>query len=406
MTYKTVKISPKGRFRKFDKLIGEGAHKRVYQGYDLHNGIYVAWNEIGLSKLSIYQKRKVRDEVLLLIKVKHKNKHVLNVYNSWFDKDENKVIFITDLFMAGSLKAFINQVKILRLGVIKKWCSEIINGIEFLHENNIIHRDLKCANIFINGTTGNIVVGDFGIARLTSNTGSATTALGTPEFMAPELYEEGKYDKSIDIYSFGMCLLEMVSNEIPYNECQSIPQIWKKVTEGCKPESLDKVENDTVKDLIEICISSDSDNRPTIEEIKSHPFFHSPEIDTLVVEFKTHEDIVHDEGITVEEEIEKSLAIMEELEKDESFEERLSNFQEIDTTGSETAKSYKKIDEPLKEIEFKPPIKSSMPLVDINGIIYPATLKPGEIDDKNIIVKDGSLDKFVQDLNDSSDREK
>ena len=86
---------------------------------------------------------------------------------------------------------------------------QIAEALEAAHERGIIHRDLKCDNIFINGNNGQLKIGDLGLAVVRHRT-HVSSVLGTPEFMAPELYEE-KYDEKVDIYAFGMCVLEMVS---------------------------------------------------------------------------------------------------------------------------------------------------------------------------------------------------
>lgn len=91
----------------------------------------------------------------------------------------------------------------------------------------IIHRDLKCDNIFITGTTGSVKIGDLGLATLKTRS-FAKSVIGTPEFMAPEMYEE-HYDESVDVYAFGMCILEMATSEYPYSECSGPAQIYKKV---------------------------------------------------------------------------------------------------------------------------------------------------------------------------------
>ncbi|NXP47184.1 WNK3 kinase, partial [Heliornis fulica] len=96
-----------------------------------------------------------------------------------------------------------------------------LKGLHFLHTRTppIIHRDLKCDNIFITGPTGSVKIGDLGLATLmrTSFAKSviARHLVGTPEFMAPEMYEE-RYDESVDVYAFGMCMLEMGTSEYPY----------------------------------------------------------------------------------------------------------------------------------------------------------------------------------------------
>ena len=94
-----------------------------------------------------------------------------------------------------------------------------MEGLNYLHEQEcpIIHRDLKCDNIFINSNSGEIRIGDLGLSTPMNNS-YTSSVLGTPEFMAPELYEE-HYDTKVDIYAFGMCVLEMITMERPYIEC-------------------------------------------------------------------------------------------------------------------------------------------------------------------------------------------
>lgn len=124
----------------------------------------------------------------------------------------------------------------------------------------MIHRDLKCDNIFVNGHLSQVKIGDLGLAAILRGSFRAHTIIGTsldtnikilvnfnlfmlkkiniltceiisgtPEFMAPELYDEN-YNELVDVYSFGMCVLEMLTHEYPYSECTNPAQIYKKVT--------------------------------------------------------------------------------------------------------------------------------------------------------------------------------
>ena len=121
----------------------------------------------------------------------------------------------------GSLRNYLRTViKYPIMRVIKGWCKQILLGLKYLHEHkpfSIIHRDIKCDNIFINSNNGEIRIGDLGLSTPMKNS-FTTSVLGTPAFMAPELYE-GKYDTCVDIYAFGMCMLEMTTGETPYREC-------------------------------------------------------------------------------------------------------------------------------------------------------------------------------------------
>ncbi|GAB4844625.1 hypothetical protein Ancab_038027 [Ancistrocladus abbreviatus] len=116
----------------------------------------------------------------------------------------------------------------------------------------IIHRDLNCDNIFINGNRGEVKIGDLGLATVMQQP-TAHSVIRTPEVMALELYEE-EYNELVDIYSFGMCMLEMVTFEYPYSECKNPAQIFKKDTSGIKPASLEKVQDVKVKEFIEKCL--------------------------------------------------------------------------------------------------------------------------------------------------------
>ena len=261
-------FSPNKRYIRYNIKIGNGAMKTVYKGYDLNEGKIIAWNIINTELLSHAFQLRIIDEINILNKIKNKNKYIMNIDNSW--KEGRIINFIRDYASGGDLNKFTKEINFVKLRVIIKWCKQILNAINFLHTNNIIHRDLKPANIFINSSNGDILLGDFGLAKLIKN--NTTSIIGTPEYMAPEIYDE-KYDKRVDIYSFGLCLLQFLTGEFPYNECCLPAQIWRKITNGIFPESLEKVNNILGKELILKCINHNPDNRPTIKEILEHDFF-------------------------------------------------------------------------------------------------------------------------------------
>jgi len=93
--------------------------------------------------------------------------------------------------------------------------------------------------VFVNSTTSEIRIGDLGLATMIKG-GTTHSVLGTPEFMAPEMFGES-YSHEVDIYAFGMMLLEIATAEAPFNECENQCQVMKKVMEGTKPLSLDLI---------------------------------------------------------------------------------------------------------------------------------------------------------------------
>ncbi|RWS28256.1 hypothetical protein B4U80_06037 [Leptotrombidium deliense] len=104
------------------------------------------------------------------------------------------------------------------------------------------------------------------------NRSFAKSVIGTPEFMAPEMYEE-HYDEAVDVYAFGMCLLEMATGEYPYAECSGPAQIYKKVTSGVLPQSFHKVECAEIRDIIATCVCLRKEERPNIKELLQMNFF-------------------------------------------------------------------------------------------------------------------------------------
>ncbi|XP_059489439.1 serine/threonine-protein kinase WNK3-like isoform X2 [Neocloeon triangulifer] len=270
---KAVAVSPDTRFLKFDEEIGRGSFKTVYRGLDTVAGVAVAWCELQEKKLNKNERMRFREEAEMLKGLQHPN--IVRFYDYWEVAQTKRkyIVLVTELMTSGTLKAYLRRFKKVNPKVVKSWCRQILKGLLFLHSRSppIIHRDLKCDNIFISGNTGSVKIGDLGLATL-KNRSFAKSVIGTPEFMAPEMYEE-HYDESVDVYAFGMCMLEMATSEYPYAECMGPAQIYKKVITGVKPLSFEKVENQEIRDIIEKCIRLKREERPSVREIINYDFF-------------------------------------------------------------------------------------------------------------------------------------
>ena len=263
------------RFGRFPTKKGEGATKTVFEAADVVEGKLVAWNEVDTQRLSPEERERVHAEVALLQEVKHP--HIIDFYASW--TSPSKVVFITAIIESGDLQRFY-RTHAVKLKVIKKWCRQILDGLAYLHTRfhpPIIHRDIKCENVLYSAADGTVRIGDLGLSTRVADDCAADlggAVLGTPNYMAPELYE-GRVDEGVDVYAFGMCVLEMATRRLPYDECTNSAQIYRKVTQGILPEAFHRIRLASVREFIEFCVTpraGPDGGRPSAREVAAHPF--------------------------------------------------------------------------------------------------------------------------------------
>ncbi|KAI9523660.1 hypothetical protein NQZ68_025382, partial [Dissostichus eleginoides] len=296
-----VAVSPDGRFLKFNIEIGRGSFKSVYKGLDTENNVEVAWCELQISpfteaeaeagdlglkkthRLNRSERLRFSEEVEMLKVLQHPN--IVRFYDSWKSslRGHKCIILVTELMTSGTLKTYLTRFRQMKLKLLQRWSLQILKGLHFLHSRSppVLHRDLKCDNVFITGPNAAVKIGDLGLATL-KRASFAKSVIGTPEFMAPEMYEE-KYDEAVDVYAFGMCILEMATSEYPYSECHNAAQIYRKVTNGTKPDSFFKVKVPELKEIIEGCIKTDSSERFTVQALLQQRFFQEQQGVSLVL---------------------------------------------------------------------------------------------------------------------------
>ena len=276
--------SPNLRYRRCE-VIGSGSFKIVYRAYDQDEGVEVAWNEIHLDKFSETETKQIFNEIKLLGDLEHPR--ILRLSHAWIDKKRNVLVFITEFFTNGTIRSYVSDiVRRPTRSVISKWCKQVLEGLNYMHTHvpPVVHRDLKCDNLFIDASEGIVKIGDFGLSKEIPN-GQANTCLGTPAYTAPEVYT-GKYTTKADIWSFGLCVLEMVTGETPYSECSTVGAIYIKVSSGGLPANLTKVKDPVIADIITICLLPE-DLRPSAADLLEHPLiteFDQPEIENLDVD--------------------------------------------------------------------------------------------------------------------------
>lgn len=155
-----VEVDPTGRYGRYAELLGSGAVKKVYRAFDQEEGIEVAWNQVKLRNFSNDPTMidRLYSEVRLLRSLTNKN--IISFYNVWRDEDHNTLNFITEVCTSGNLREYRKKHRHVSMKALKKWSKQILKGLNYLHTHEpcIIHRDLNCSNLFVNGNIGQVLI--------------------------------------------------------------------------------------------------------------------------------------------------------------------------------------------------------------------------------------------------------
>ena len=277
---KVIEKSPDGNFGKvnnffiififlffqYDEILQITANKTVYKGYDYNVAREIAWCEIRLNKNNLENAiNKITSQINLLKSI-NEHQNLLKYINSWYDNSQNVYIIIEELCSGGNINSNYKYIRKPKLKLIKKWIKEILTALDYLHSNNIIHHDIKCENIYLDRISGNLKVGCMGsIEKLPSGVDHFEKYAGTPEFMAPEV-NEGKYNFKADIYSLGLSLIELLTVQKPYKECEGALDIYINKKKGNLPESFKLITDKGIREFIMLCLNKEN-KRPSAKEL-------------------------------------------------------------------------------------------------------------------------------------------
>uniref|UniRef100_A0A7I4FQE4 non-specific serine/threonine protein kinase n=1 Tax=Physcomitrium patens TaxID=3218 RepID=A0A7I4FQE4_PHYPA len=233
----------------YEEVLGRGSIKVVYNAFDKEQGSKVSWNHVALgADANPWQVHDLKCKMLQTLQ-------------------HSKIISCKALFSSGTLADYYKLYgKHLKINTLKSWVKQIQSELEYLHtwKPPIVHRDIKCDNIFINGNTGEVKIGDMGFVKEIREV-RLDMVVGTPEFMAPKLLDLD-YNQLVDVYALGMSVLEMLTREYPYEECKNMREIFMK-----------KINNPEARAFIMKCLALES-KRPSVRDLRWDPFLVSSTI--------------------------------------------------------------------------------------------------------------------------------
>ncbi|XP_021771325.1 probable serine/threonine-protein kinase WNK11 [Chenopodium quinoa] len=267
-----VETDPSGQYKRYDTIIRMGNKRTVYKGLDGANLKEIAWSKVEVTGEMRDDKnllQRLCAEPQLLNSLRHDN--VVSCFNVWIG--DEKINMIAESFPLGNIGEYVRKHDVTDINAIKNWCTQILKGLDHLHRHDpkIIHRDIDCDKIFFDGSFDRVKIGELGFGWIFEEGNETPTFCSKPQFMAPEVLKENHHNELVDIHSFGMCVLQMVTRETPYSECRSNQHILGRVGRRIMPDALSKVTDSEVKRFIEKCLRPASD-RPTANELLNDSF--------------------------------------------------------------------------------------------------------------------------------------
>ena len=265
------KTSGKYGFQDFQILrtLGTGSFGRVHLIRSNHNGRFYALKVLKKKTIVKYkQVEHTNDERKILSIISHP--FLIRMWGTF--QDSQQVCMVMDFIEGGELFSLLRKSKRFPNPVAKFYAAEICLALEYLHDLDIIYRDLKPENILLD-KNGHIKITDFGFAKYVPDV--TYTLCGTPDYIAPEVVSTKPYNKSVDWWSFGIIIYEMLAGYTPFYDSNTIKTYEKIMNAPLKfPDYFDPLVQDLLRGLINRNLSQRLGNlQGGTEDVKNHPWF-------------------------------------------------------------------------------------------------------------------------------------
>jgi serine/threonine protein kinase len=246
--------------------LGKGAFGQVYRALNWATGETVAVKEIQLSNIPKGELGQIMSEIDLLKNLNHPN----IVKYKGFVKTREYLYIILEFCENGSLHNICKRFGKFPESLVAVYIRQVLEGLVYLHDQGVIHRDIKGANILTN-KDGCVKLADFGVASSTT-TGAVSddAVVGSPYWMAPEVIEQSGATTASDIWSVGCVVIELLEGKPPYHFLDPMPALFRIVQDDCPP--IPEGASPIVKDFLLHCFQKDSNLRISAKKLLRHPW--------------------------------------------------------------------------------------------------------------------------------------
>ncbi|KAG1655214.1 Mitogen-activated protein kinase kinase kinase 1 [Nymphon striatum] len=255
-------------------LLGTGAFSTCFQARDIKSGTLMAVKQAAFCRNSEEEQDKVMEsiteEIMMMAKLDHPN--IVNILGATQQGEHFNMFF--EWMSGGSVAGLLDKYGPFTECVVGNYTLQILQGLAYLHDNQILHRDLKGANLLVDSTGRHLKIGDFGAAARLASQATVTgefqgQLLGTIAFMAPEVLRGEDYGRSCDIWSVGCVIIEMVTAKPPWNanDLSNHLALIFKIACSSTPPPIPNHLSKPLKHLIQTCLMMKCEERPSAKQL-------------------------------------------------------------------------------------------------------------------------------------------
>jgi len=255
------------------KPLGDGSYSVVFECKNSTTGRHYAAKKYS-KRLMYGNETMLKNEFEILKQVSLSHVNILSLID-YFETEDN-LYLITDLARGGDLWNKVSAEGRLDEDTVKRILKQLVKSVEFLHCHNIVHHDIKAENIFfISSDHKNILLGDFGLARILNSNEKMHDVSGTLSYMAPEMFDrEQGYSFPIDIWAIGVVAYFMLGGYMPFDcdDDEETKDAIKNRKYLFEPEDYWTDLSSDAREFISSCLQLDPSKRPKAEQLLYHPF--------------------------------------------------------------------------------------------------------------------------------------